>query len=927
MLSYVAVPTKRLFGALLLSIVLISAVNAAVISVKQAGGTFSPVTRRNVVAAWNAASCGDEIQIEAGSIARTGAEVTQIVVTAGGNATITFPYAHDFITGDYLRMFGVTGAGAGLNNAFPITAISSPTSVVANVSGLAPSGTYINSGITVYNGWFLFEYNAAKNDCPAGNEITFTTTKKDWLPDPDMRITPMYKSLIPTIQLLGDHSNTPLVQIADRIKGLKFVGIGFQKVGLNVSILYRLIDVTISDNIPDQNTIVQRITFDRNLFYNDYLLGNTWKQVLSLRANDVNFSNNFVDNHMGLQSDGETYIFASINSFGPFKLRNNYTCCAMSIPFLWGGSETTFTTGNPIPKDILIEHNHFYTSLKHYPASPTYVGDNYRGIVKNCGELKTGIGAIFRWNMCENSFSGGGSQWYGFVYSARANSYGGSGTCSLDATKTVLTCPQQWYGNFKPGHVYGLTTGSASYTDKYQWRTIVSADNANKVYTVDQPFDRAQGLTNLSYAWVLTPWWKISNVTAYGNYFRNVASSFQILGADIYYPDTTTRDIVMKNNLTVYDTPYMKAGSTDFVYSLLFITSSGKNIHYSNNTSYNKDTFKPNIDYPRTIWLETQGNYYGPTDNLHIANNLHPYSGWYGSSGLYRVLVDQGHITNSSVHNNTITPTGPYVVPCPPQDCSGNITEGAYAPQFKNPKGNDYSLVPGSNYTNAGIDGADMGVDIEEVAIIRELEIKPSANNLLFSWRVPTFMKSMGCQLEVSPHSNLTTDLGAYTSVNALRPDYFKRADSDRSNKRATKSDSMLHRWFQVGEATIETDDNGIARNLSLEPDTQYYYRLMCGGATERGSVRTLAAGADSVNRSPLEVKIAATAIRGTRIRARYGPDRNSLLTSAAVSCASGCTVILPATAGRQLIYYIDELDDNNGVVSQAETPVVLSIN
>ena len=93
--------------------------------------------------------------------------------------------------------------------------------------------------------------------------------------------------------------------------------------------------------------------------------------------------------------------------------------------------------------------------------------------------------------------------------------------------------------------------------------------------------------------------------------------------------------------------------------------------------------------------------------------------------------------------------------------------------------------------------------------------------------------------MEVSPNSNLTTDLGSYQVVNALRPDYFIRADSDRSNKRASHSDDRLVRKFQVGQNKQEADDNGQMRNLALNPGTDYYYRLMCGGATERGSVRT----------------------------------------------------------------------------------------
>ena len=103
MLSFVAVPAKQSLLLFLLTLAVVPSGNAAVITIKTSGGTYSPVTRRNVQAAWTAASCGDEIQIEAGSTVRTGAEVTQVQVN-GIQGTITFPYVHDFVTGDFLRV-------------------------------------------------------------------------------------------------------------------------------------------------------------------------------------------------------------------------------------------------------------------------------------------------------------------------------------------------------------------------------------------------------------------------------------------------------------------------------------------------------------------------------------------------------------------------------------------------------------------------------------------------------------------------------------------------------------------------------------------------------------------------------------------------------------------------------------------------------
>ena len=187
-------------------------------------------------------------------------------------------------------------------------------------------------------------------------------------------------------------------------------------------------------------------------------------------------------------------------------------------------------------------------------------------------------------------------------------------------------------------------------------------------------------------------------------------------------------------------------------------------------------------------------------------------------------------------------------------------------------------------------------------------------------------MKNMGCQLEVSPDSNLINDLGNYTVVNSLRPDYFIRADSDRSNKRATSSGDGLLRWFQVGQNVEETDDNGDLRNLALSSDTDYHYRLMCGGATERGSIRTEKEPSDTVNRSNIQVEIRAKANKGTQIRPRFGVNKLTVASAPAQTCTSECVIQISGVVGSQLIYYLDELDQLGNLVFQSTRPTVLFI-
>ena len=823
---------------------------AAVITVTQSGGTFSPVTRTNVQSAFAAASCGDEVQIEAGTVLRTGAAISRIDV-AGGIATVTFNYNHDFSVGEYMRIVGFSGAGAGLNSYRKVAAIVSGTQVTTETGNAAADGTYTGDDTTAYVNNFLFPYDPFKKECAVGNEITITSTKKAWLPDAEMRITPSYKSLLPTFQMIGDSSNDPLFTIDDAVKGVKIVGVGFQKVGANIFTLARMIETGRTVPMSSAAQMPQRVTFDRILFYNDFVKGNSWRQAVNLRVNNVSFVNNFIDNFMSMPSDGETYVWATSTSIGPYNISNNYVCCAMAVPFMFGGNAPEFSTYTSpagvvtkmMPSDMTLEHNTFYTSLKHYSFSPTYVGDAYRGDVKNCSELKVGLRGILRYNMCENSFSGEGSQWYGFLATSRANSYNGTGTCTLDAARTTVTCPGLTDTGMRAGVAIGLATGATSYQARYQWRNVLTADRINKVFTVDTPFDQIAAGSSVSFAYALTPWWTIQNTNIYGNYFKSVGTPIQVLGQDEIYPNTFTADLTYRNNLAVYTADMKESTQPVWNYAHMYVLSGGRNLKFFNNTAYNRPDFAVPI-YGKNLRLESLGGVYGPTDQLQYIGNVHPtyYSG--GGTNLGQQIAS-GEVTRANIQQNTFPVTYYLTQPCldamgqATSTCARNYMTGTYSPMFVNETANDFNIGAASPYKRDPVSGAkaEVGAKMESVAIIRYLNITRADNNsaLAFSYKVPSFWAARACQLEVSLSRNLITDEGPYTVVDALRPDYFMRADSDKSNRHATRSADGVTRTFQVGASVQETDDTGVTRSIALNAASTYYYRLMCGGAVERG--------------------------------------------------------------------------------------------
>jgi hypothetical protein len=222
-----------------------------------------------------------------------------------------------------------------------------------------------------------------------------------------------------------------------------------------------------------------------------------------------------------------------------------------------------------------------------------------------------------------------------------------------------------------------------------------------------------------------------------------------------------------------------------------------------------------------------------------------------------------------------------------------------------------------------GHDGADVGADPGNMPLLQGLTVTPMSRAVLFQWRVPTVMASVGCQIEVSPGSGLLNDDADYTVVNALRPDYFQRADSDRTNPRALKSSDGRQRWFQVGDSSVATGNDGQAHDLSLTPSATYYYRLLCGGAMERGSFQT--AGADS-GTSAITVDAHSSVAGATQVRARYGVLSSTLTTGSPVACASGCTLSIPAVSGTSILVYVDELDGSNNVLYTSATPRLLAV-
>jgi hypothetical protein len=148
---------------------------------------------------------------------------------------------------------------------------------------------------------------------------------------------------------------------------------------------------------------------------------------------------------------------------------------------------------------------------------------------------------------------------------------------------------------------------------------------------------------------------------------------------------------------------------------------------------------------------------------------------------------------------------------------------------FTDPAQGDFGLRDDSPFKRMGSDGTDIGADVSQLPLIRNLYIETSSRQVMFRYMVTDPIRSIPCVLQVSPKRDLSE------SIDDLNPVYFTRSDTDR---RYNDADS-LERAFLVGGGGPAIANNGETRNRDLVSGSTYYYRLMCGGDTRTGSFST----------------------------------------------------------------------------------------
>jgi hypothetical protein len=183
-------------------------------------------------------------------------------------------------------------------------------------------------------------------------------------------------------------------------------------------------------------------------------------------------------------------------------------------------------------------------------------------------------------------------------------------------------------------------------------------------------------------------------------------------------------------------------------------------------------------------------------------------------------------------------------------------------------------------FKRADHNGRDYGVDVAQLAEIRNLTVTPSDRMVLFSWNVSIPIRDIPCVVEVNakPWFDPAHYAGEQSAAQIANYPRYDADDHDRNPRRG------LARQIVVGHS------------VNLTASTLYHYRLQCGGDTRTGEFTTLAtlAGTGTLQTTGAS---ASSMTWGTA----YSRSTGEITGGAAGSCADG---ICSATAAKGTALY-----------------------
>jgi hypothetical protein len=528
--------------------------------------------------------------------------------------------------------------------------------------------------------------------------------------------------------------------------------------------------------------------------------------------------------------------------------------------------------------------------------------------MKNNGEFKTIEGAMWQYNVHELSPGNCQSQANGLTLTPRTEwSLISEDTVSITAGSPVVTYTGPDRPQLEVGK--GICPITNTNPDVAYCRTILSLNTAANTVTTNQNFDVSG--SGLAWTIVQDPQLIWKDVSVQNNVFRDSATGISILGLDPSPGNATGAGVVanlkIRNNLFINEHMPLVAWVKVTVGPPFLIQGVSS---YINGVTIENNTMYLAAGLPQQFQWLVAADDMGMGSFVHgftARNNLAPGGdyGFFGSAVGQGSAVINSFFAPDAVVRNNATP-GMNWACTGGRTCSGNLT-GAFTPQWANAQ-TVQKLLPASPYAKKGVDGRDLGVDFDQLPLIKNLKVDASHNRAQVEFDVAAPVSKIACVLEVSPSRNLYSSLGDYTVVNDLNPAFFKQPDvMNRTNPLLPGIvKNGLHYQWPVGASGAVVGDDGVSHDLALNPGTQYYGRLQCGGDVKRFEFRTAAQAAAT---SSFAVKAEVPAgITGLEVA--YGPTPALGTTVAAVpDSALKATVEIPINAGARIFYRLQYKD------------------
>jgi hypothetical protein len=566
---------------------------------------------------------------------------------------------------------------------------------------LQPGATYVGNFVL-------------RNKGPLTDYITIRSAAPDFeLPGPGIRMTPAYAALLPKIR---SSNNAATLRTATGAHHWKLMFLEFQA---NYRGFGEIISLGAGDSTQtDASQSPYALVVDRVYVHGDPLFGQ--KRGIALNSRDTQVLNSYVSDCKAIGQDSQA--IGGFNGPGGFRIENNYLEGAAENVLI-GGSDPTIP--NLVTTDLTVRHNHMPKPLAwRDPIVATPAGASAT-VVAGGGSLAPGtyayrVAARLTSNQGEKATSASSVEVSATITGTTNGGVRVSWNPIAGAEEYLVygRTPGGQTTYWKTSNTYFTDTGAAGTavgspsptTDKptyagTKWavKNTFELKNAQDVLIEGNVFEGLWIADQTGYPIVFTPrnqggrapWTVVQRVKFRHNLVRHTAGGVNVLGIDNVNPSQRTNDIEVSHN--VFDdltAAIWGSGSRPVI-----LGDGPVNVIIDHNTIFSTN--------PQLVWL-----YGAPATSSFFTNNMAKHNTYgimangvaYGNESIKQFLPGVNNVTANVI-------AGAAAAKYP----AGNFfpSASAWMGDFPGYATGDYRLRDGSAYKNAGLDGKDLGADID----------------------------------------------------------------------------------------------------------------------------------------------------------------------------------------------------------------------